>query len=246
MTPLRRELLGGYYHSGYERQAVYLIDHGLEIDVIEGYQVQRVRVFFEDVRMLSLHYRRPTVLPWLTGLFTGFVGLCCLIGLSNMPDASLSEQWGRVFGCLLFFTPFFLIFFASLRSRLYLTVHGNRSKATMQWTWRRSRAEPVYLRLKQMITDFQQAKRALVAELQREAPSAFAAPPADLPLPPLSFSDPPVLTSGVPQPPAQPSPQPTATNADPGSAGTSGVAGTASPAADPAPDPAVGLPPTSG
>jgi len=175
----RRRYLGRNF-SRYERIYVYLIDNGLEVDVSEGYDIQRVRVFFEDIRLLTMHTGRSRIAATISGVLM-LVALVISIVMWFHGGADSSSNY-VVFSVLIWFilVPTLLYFLSCLRQRLSICVYGHRSKATMQWYWRHELGRAVFAELKAAITANQGEKRARLAQQQAQAPSAFGPPPEEL------------------------------------------------------------------
>jgi hypothetical protein len=121
------------------RQRVYQMREALEIDEIEGYEVSRHRVFYDDVLLVTFHRFRGRLFVILVTLMVGLFGL-----LSIAMGAAAGWQTGT-----LVFSLTGLPFLIALVLRLWLrvdvvTVYGRRTKAEMQFHWRKARARQVY------------------------------------------------------------------------------------------------------
>lgn len=165
----RRERLGAHL-TGFERHYVYRLPDGIEIDAVDGYAVSRVRVFFADVLLITLHRQHRRGWLWSTGLATagfGFIGVLMAIGgglLAALPFL------------LCFVLPFLITFLLMCREDVIVTVFGRRTRAVMRWHWRHARAEAVYTDLVVAVREAQAAASARI-EAQAAATSPFAAPP---------------------------------------------------------------------
>ncbi len=175
------------------RQRVYEIPGGLEIDILEFYEIVRKRVFFEDVVFITHH----KFYGWAYLLLTALCSVPFLIAVA------LTLATNTATGTLV------LLFFASLGGipfvvRLLLgvdviTVYGNRSKAEIHFQLRKQRARDLFRELCNKVRDAQTAAAAEIAAQEAQA-AAENAPP----LPPPQ--QPPVLSEspGAEVPPVPP------------------------------------------
>lgn len=152
------------------RQRVYRTREYLEIDEIDGYDVVRRRVFFDDVVLVTYH--RFFGWPYLVA-----IGL--MLALFTM--ASLAAGVGNASAGLIAFAVSGLPFLVLLVLRLIMkvdavTVFGKRSKAQIHFPFRKARAREVYLQLCRAVREQQDR---LARELQKaQAPRIVPAPPA--------------------------------------------------------------------
>lgn len=167
-TRLRRPL--GRCLTLHERMRVYLVEGGLEIDLIDAYEVQRQRVFFEDVRLITLHRSRSRATLWLTGLSAAVFGLIAALVAAEQVSA------GIIFfaiTCAPFLVPFLI---AAAHPVAQVTVFGKRGKAVMRWWFLHGSAAAVYQELSELTGAFQSEARTRAAERRQQEVSPFAAP----------------------------------------------------------------------
>ena len=167
-----REKLGGRAAFSH-REYVYRARDGFEIDEIEGYDVTRRRVFYDDVLQVTLHNFRPwagvaaaLILAFVFGFLAAAVGA-----------AARSAAWG--FGVFLVTGApalVYAILLVSLGGEA-VTVQGRRSHARMHFGLRRRRAREVYRVACRLVRERQQ-------RLAREAPAR-----APVPAPPPPVAD---------------------------------------------------------
>lgn len=173
--PAPRSYLGSA-HSLAERVRVYWTDKGLEVDSSEGYEIRRTRVFFDEVRLVTLHTKLGGLLPWLPFSLAALIGFSAAVSGAE-PEASRIMTWVAlgffVFGIMLFFLP-----------RWVITVFGRRTKAQIHFRLRERKARNLFARICQAVDETQRSLRA-------SEPQPEAWPPEPPPLP-LSDSEPPI------------------------------------------------------
>ena len=132
------------------REHVYATRDCFEIDEIEGYDVTRKRVFYDDVVLVTRH----RIVPWapiiLSGLFSAFGGLFAF---------GLQRELGRALGFTLFVLTLGLVTLTVLLVALggdAVTVQGKRTQARMDFVLRRGRAIEVYRRACRLARERQQ------------------------------------------------------------------------------------------
>jgi hypothetical protein len=175
-----RVYLGGDYDLG-GRRRVYALTDALEVDENSFVQIERSRVYFEDVLAVTYHRIFGAAFLVFNAIFTlGFA----LIGLLTAMDR-FSRDASIVF--FIFASPFLMAFLVRLIFRVdVITVFGRRTKARMRYGFRKGRAREVF-------GEIVRAVRRAQEEASRQA--AAQAPPAeDVPL--------------APPPPASPEPPP--------------------------------------
>lgn len=169
----RRERLGRWSGLFGGRQTVYAVDDGVEVDELDGYEVTRRRVFWEDVLLVTYHRKIGVAFPVFTVLAAALFGLMAFgIGTAN-PTA------GAVIAAI-FCTPFIV----ALGLRLALgvdvvTVFGRRTMARMRFSFLKARARRTF----DMIIDRarraqDQIARRYANEDAARAASDTASPPA--------------------------------------------------------------------
>jgi hypothetical protein len=137
------------------QQRTYRTPDYIEIDDVEGYDVTRRRIFYDEILLVTLH----TTVAWLLAIGVGTLG--GVLGLACLP--LISESKGA--GALLFLcTAAPLLALAVLllaRPFGVVTVFGKRTRTQMEFWWRKGRARETYL---------------LVCRLARERQSQLARP----------------------------------------------------------------------
>lgn len=135
-TP-RRSLLG--IRSGIaSRVRVYRTADALEVEELEGYDVTRKRVFFDEVLLVTYH--RCVGAGWVAAvsLLLGFAALLSAAVLAANRSAGL---------VLLVCLPLPLLALLVLRLTLRVeavTVYGRRSRAQLHFWFRKRRAREVF------------------------------------------------------------------------------------------------------
>ena len=171
MTAARTRL--GSRGRAFERESVYELPDGIEIESTANYEVVRRRVLFEDVLLITYHREMGfwfVVLNGLVGAFFLFMGL---LVVSAQRTGSV---WPYLTPWLVLAFPFLLA--ATLRMFLgveVISIFGRRSKAQIRFTYRKQRARELYGRI---LARVRQAQRALESEM-----AATAAVP-EVPMPP--------------------------------------------------------------
>ncbi len=140
MTPIRTRIRLGSLIQMNEREHVYLVDDAIEVDQVDGYEVTRRRVFFSDVEAVTIHRERPTLALIVLGLV---VGLGLLIALAVMRDAQRLLP-GFIVMCFTVL-PLLLVFLRLvLVPARRICVFGTRTKASMRFGFRTTKAERVF------------------------------------------------------------------------------------------------------
>ena len=110
------------------REYVFATRDSFEIDEVDGYDVTRKRVFYDDVVLVTRH----RIVPW------ALIVLC-----------SLQRELGRGFGFTLFVLTLTLLILTVLLVAIggdAVTVQGKRTQCRMDFVLRRGRAIEVYRR----------------------------------------------------------------------------------------------------
>ncbi|HVE72909.1 MAG TPA: hypothetical protein VNI54_16195 [Thermoanaerobaculia bacterium] len=155
--------------------AAYLTKTGIEVDASQAYEVNRRRVFFDDVSLVTLHHERGWAFIGVTGAFGAFF-LSVAIFLVSVNF----KFWP---GAVPFFVVGAPLFIAALirlaMGRSVVTVFGRRTRAVLRFgVFRTARAREVYGQLCAAIRRGQ-----TVTSTVRESPAPQL--PPDVPLPPL-------------------------------------------------------------
>jgi hypothetical protein len=144
----RRKKLGGT-RGLINRERVYRIDDGLEIDDVESYSVTRRRVYFNDVLMITKSVKRGWGHPVFTLTFAiVFLLIAVAVGRSE-----------AVIGFVIFaiaVVPFVTAFFLWLVvGNHVVSVWGRRSRAVMHFWFRTRKAERVFRDLTGLTSSYQ-------------------------------------------------------------------------------------------
>jgi hypothetical protein len=122
------------------REFVYRARDCFEIDEVEGYDVTRKRVFYDDVVLVTRH----RFVPWAPLILSGL-----LAALAGLFAFGLSREMGRVAGFTFFAITVALVVLAVLLAAVggeAVTIQGKRTQARMDFVLRRGRAAEVYAR----------------------------------------------------------------------------------------------------
>ncbi|MEA2339207.1 MAG: hypothetical protein QOE82_3214 [Thermoanaerobaculia bacterium] len=151
MTPPKRTLLGRN-NGAMSREAVYETADAIEIESREGYEVNRKRVLFEEVLLVTIHRQLGTgyfVGMLLMTLFIGSTAIVLQFG-AHLPVAALIVA--------ILALPFLIACAVRLILKLdFVTVFGRRSKAVMRFPIRKRRAREVYGRICSRTLEVQRA-----------------------------------------------------------------------------------------
>ena len=122
------------------REYVFATRDSFEIDEVDGYDVTRKRVFYDDVVLVTRH----RIVPW------ALIVLCSLLTLlAGLVAFSLQRELGRGFGFTLFVLTLTLLILTVLLVAIggdAVTVQGKRTQCRMDFVLRRGRAIEVYRR----------------------------------------------------------------------------------------------------
>jgi hypothetical protein len=163
---------------------VYLLPDALEVDETTFIEIERTRVYFDDVLAITYHRAYNWVLLAILG---GFGTLFALIGATVLAN----DQPGGAAALFVFAAPFLLICVVHLILKTdIITVFGRRTMARMRFSIRKGRARQVHQQLIAKV----RAHQAALAAAQPKPP-----PPAEPELPPG-----PPLPGVEPLPPAGP------------------------------------------
>jgi hypothetical protein len=159
------------------REYVYRVRDCFEIDEVEGYEVTRKRVFFDDVLLVTHH----SFVPWVHVVIALFFAL--LLGGSSLGLLSVSKAWA--FGFLALGAAPFLIYAILLLSigADAVTIQGKRTTARMHFGLRKGRAKEVFRLAGRLARERQQRLVRELASRARAAAPALAPPPPAAPPP---------------------------------------------------------------
>jgi hypothetical protein len=132
------------------REYVYATSDCFEIDEVDGYDVTRKRVFYDDVVLVTRH----RIVPW------ALIVLCSLLTLlGGLVAFSLRGAENRVAGFTAFVMTLALLTLTVLLVAVggdAVTVQGKRTQARMDFVLRRGRAIEVYRRACRLARERQQ------------------------------------------------------------------------------------------
>ena len=132
------------------RELVYRARDCFEIDEVEGYDVTRKRVFYDDVVLVTRH----RFVPWAPLILTGLIAV-----VAGLLAFGLSREMGRVAGFTFFVITVALVVLAVLLAAVggeAVTIQGKRTQARMDFVLRRGRAAEVYARACRLARERQQ------------------------------------------------------------------------------------------
>lgn len=160
--------------AGYRR--VYEIEDGLEVDENSFVEIERTRVYFDDVLGITYHQERGVVFLVAMGLLALFFGALALIAALGEAEFAVPI----VFACL--GAPFVAAFVLRLALKVdVITIFGKRTMACMKFSLRKERAREIYRDLTRKIRACQE--KAAAAMPKPPPPPAVPEPPAPEPPP---------------------------------------------------------------
>jgi hypothetical protein len=119
------------------REYVYRARDCFEIDEVEGYEITRKRVFFDDVVLVTRHSFRPWPVAILLGL------IAALFGIMAAAFGSSDRIAGFSFFVLSMLSLLVIVVLLSIGGDV-ITIQGKRTMARMYFLLRRNRAAEVY------------------------------------------------------------------------------------------------------
>jgi hypothetical protein len=151
---------------------VYLLPDAIEIDELTFVEIERTRVYFDDILAITYHRAVNLLFLILMGLVGGIFSSIALYLLTQ-------DQAAGAAGLLAMASPFLLFFVVHLVLRTdVITVFGRRTMARMRFSVRKGRARRVYEEITEKVRVAQDAIRAA------QPPPPAAAPEIPLPPPP--------------------------------------------------------------
>jgi hypothetical protein len=146
-------------------EVVYLTADGFEVEKTSHYKVEELRVFCDDVMLVTIHRELGPAFVVLTGLASLFFGAIAIFFLL-IDDAT----WPAAVMFGIFGSPFIIAFLVRLIFRLdVVTIFGRRSTARMRYAFRKRRAREVY---EQVCAAVREAQRRRETEAVPEPVSA--------------------------------------------------------------------------
>ena len=169
-----RRILLGRGSSLSSRHRVFHTPDAIEIEEAEGYDVTRRRVWLDEVLLITYHQAVGWAFVAVMLAFMGIIGIFGMIPLLVNPSA---QSAGYLAGLLL---PFAILLALRLLLRVdVITVYGRRTKADMQFWFRKTQARQVYQQVCRLARERQQRLRNAPGA-RRPAPP----PPPTTPMPP--------------------------------------------------------------
>jgi hypothetical protein len=162
----------GRWNDIASRTAVYQTDTGLEVDQLDHFEINRKRVFYDDILLITKH---RFIGGW-------FVGMMLLFGIGFLVIGALTRETAAVITFAVIAAPFLIMALVRVIVRVeVVTVFGKRSRARMRYTFRKGYARKIYAELS---AKAREAQRRLEADIQAAEPPA--APPVtdEIPMPP--------------------------------------------------------------
>lgn len=176
MTEPRRKVLGRQLGLA-NREVVYEMADGIEVEATESYEVVHRRVFFDDVLLVTYH--RAFGALFLT---VNLLWIFLMVSLSAIiaAVAKSGEVWPAIVVWMIMATPSILLVLIRLLLRVeVINVFGRRSKATLRYWFRKQKARETYGRICARVRQVQRAAEPTIA------PAAESPGPLPPPAPPL-------------------------------------------------------------
>lgn len=190
-----RAYLGRDFDFG-SRRFIYRVKDAVEVDDNTWVEIERTRVYFDDVLAITFHKYRSVGFLIFTGIFGG------LFGLISYAIGNTEPIVGWIF---FIFCCFPFILFLALHSLLgvdVVTVYGRRTLARIKYGYRKGRAREVWEDLVRRVQENQ--ARATAAATPpvpgRDMPPPLPPPPPAAP--PTQEGPPPFRVPGQEEPPA--------------------------------------------
>lgn len=140
------------HRRGAVAQRAYETPLAVEVDAGSRYEVSRRRVFFDEVRLVTLHRERR--IGYLLGTGVGALALSALwVSLARGPG----DLW-RLYLFMWAITALPLLIAFGLRLALgvdVVTVQGRRTRAELRFAFRKQRARQVFERLCRRVREAQ-------------------------------------------------------------------------------------------
>jgi len=171
---------------------VYRTPEAIEVEQVDQYQIFRKRVFFDEVRLVTLHSKRGIGAGWILLILGLLLGL---LALTTRDESALSlVSVGIAAGCVVGGVS------ALLMPVWVVTVCGKRTRARVAYRAGEKKAREAYGEICRAAAE---AQRALAREAAVEGDFPAPPPPQAIP-PPLPLSASELSTSEPPAPPISP------------------------------------------
>jgi hypothetical protein len=158
----KRHYLGKASGSG-SRMRVYQTREAIEVDELEGYDVVRKRVFYDDVVLVTQHQ----FMGWTT--VATLAVLTLLFGAFSIA-VGIGEPWPTKVGVLAVTTlPFLVALVLRIAFRVdAVTVYGRRTRAQIHFAFRKERARRTFNQICRAVKETQDR---IAREASRPAPA---------------------------------------------------------------------------
>ena len=169
--PERRTLIGKR-NGVSSRQRIYRTADALEIEEVEGYDVTRRRVFFDDIVLVTYH-------QFLGWPFLVAMGVLLTFSVFFTVIASLGSRQSGFVVFLLSVLPCLIALGLRLVLRVdAVTVYGKRTRAQIPFWFRKQRARQVYQQICRLAREHQErvARQVAAAAARPLVPPGPAGP----------------------------------------------------------------------
>lgn len=131
------------------REYVYRAADSFEVDEVEGYEVTRKRVFFDEVLLVTIH----SFVPWGNVVAAGLLG--ALLVLLSYTLWTLSRGWAFAMLALAAAFAVYLVLLLSMGAEAVM-IQGRRTQARMHFGLRKARARAVFQLAGRLVRERQQ------------------------------------------------------------------------------------------
>jgi hypothetical protein len=148
----------GQANSAAHRRRVYRTANALEVDEIGGFEVIRRRVFFVDIRLVTLHRARRGISIWVLASLSGVAAIAGLLTGPANPAAYVLYGITALtaIGALVGTAPVWVV-----------TAHGRRTRVALRF--REAKAQIAYREICGLANAAQTALAARLAEMEGKA-----------------------------------------------------------------------------
>lgn len=167
--PQRKRI--GRWNEIAARHVVYQTPSGVEVDEVDHFEVNRRRVLFEDILLVTKHHY----------IGAAYVAINAVIALFLLIVGFAIGQTASVITFAVMAAPFAILAMVRLSVGVeVVTIFGKRSRARMRYAFRKRRARQVFA---EITAKTREAQRRLADEIRASEPAeaAFADEP---PMPP--------------------------------------------------------------
>jgi hypothetical protein len=161
--PERRTLIGKR-NGVSSRQRIFQTADAIEVEEVEGYDVTRRRVFFDDIVLVTYH-------QFLGWPFLIAIGALLALSLLLTVTASLGSRQAGLVVFLICALPCLIALALRLILRVdVVTVYGKRTRAQIPFWFRKQRARELYQQIGRLAREHQERlARQIAAESPRRA-----------------------------------------------------------------------------